>query len=206
MITKMKSELISLEIAYELSYAVALKILASNFRPDIIVAVARGGFAPGRFLCDFLQVHDMASIQVKHYAAGANKNEKAWVLHPLNADVKGKKVLLADDVNDTGDTLRVAHPHILALNPAEVKIAVLHEKKTTSHPADFYGEYLMEWRWIIYPWAMIEDVSAFLQRMEPAPKNHDEAISRLHEDYGLVISKEKMEMVFSVMEKSRLIF
>ncbi|HXH17680.1 MAG TPA: hypothetical protein VNJ07_01250, partial [Chitinophagales bacterium] len=56
-----------------------------DFSLIFIAAIARGGFAPARFLCDFLHVSDMASVQVKHYEAGADRQAKAWVKYPLNA-------------------------------------------------------------------------------------------------------------------------
>lgn len=181
---------------YELSYRAALKIRAARFQPDIIVAIARGGFAPARFLCDFLHVTDMASVQVKHYEAGADKQAKARIKHPLNADVQGKKVLLADDVNDTGDSLKVAKQHILGFKAAEVKIAVMHQKSTTAFPADFYSGYVSQWRWIIYPWAMVEDAGSFLKKMKPFPKSDAEAVKRLKDEHGLMISKQQVRKIF----------
>ncbi|MBP1449471.1 MAG: phosphoribosyltransferase, partial [Thermoproteus sp.] len=46
-------------------------IKASGWRPDAVVAIARGGYVPARLLCDFLGVQDLLSVQVVHWPAAA---------------------------------------------------------------------------------------------------------------------------------------
>ncbi len=184
----MRCEVISLSKVYRLSFNLAEKILRSGYKPDFIVAIARGGFVPARFLCDFLGITDMASIKVQHYEAGAIKQHRAWVKYPLSADVKEKNVLVVDDVNDTGETLIATSNHLKTFHPADVKFAVLHEKQTTVMRADFYSAYQKEWKWIIYPWAVMEDVGSFLEKMEPQPLNVKEAARRLKNEYGIEMS------------------
>jgi hypoxanthine phosphoribosyltransferase len=184
----MRCQVISLSQVYDQSYELAHKILKSGYRPEIIVAIARGGFIPARFLCDFLTVSDMTSIKIKHYGAAAVKERAAWVQYPLSADIKGRNVLVVDDVNDTGETLIAAANHIHDFQPAILKIAVLHEKQTTVMSADYYSLYVRKWRWIIYPWAVVEDVGTFLKKMEPYPISAADASVRLRREYGIRMS------------------
>ena len=196
----MRCQVISLSQVYRLSYKLAQKILSSDYKPEVIIAIARGGFVPARFICDFLNISDLTSIKIQHYEAGAIKGKRAWVKYPLAADIKGRKVLVVDDVNDTGETLIATSNHLKAFNPADVKFAVLHEKQTTVMRSDFYIAYQKEWKWIIYPWAVVEDLGSFLERMKPQPVSVNEASERLKEEYGIRMSLSWLKKIMQLNE------
>ena len=82
---------------------------------------------------------------------------------------KGLKVLIVDDITDTGDTVGVAFQHIQEFDPAEVRVAVLQHKRQSMLKPDFYAKKLTKWRWIIYPWAVVEDIGGFLLAMPELP-------------------------------------
>jgi hypoxanthine phosphoribosyltransferase len=65
-------------------------------------------------------------------------NEKAFVKYPLCAEIRGMKVLLVDDVTDTGDTLRVSLQHQEALQPREIRTAVLIHKTCSTVIPHYY--------------------------------------------------------------------
>lgn len=192
---KMPVELISVDAVVDASDTLARQILDSGFRPDTIVAIARGGFMPARFLCDFLQVHKLLSLKVEHYTSGARKKQAAAVTVPLSAEVDGERVLLVDDVNDSGDTLAAARPHLETFKPEAVRTAVLHEKTTTTCPADFRSHTVREWRWLLYPWAVVEDVGQFIQQMDPPPGHRAGLIERLRLDYSLELHPAELDRV-----------
>ena len=52
---------------YEMLLAQAQKIQTSNFHPDIIIGIARGGLIPSRILADLLETHDFAVITIEYY-------------------------------------------------------------------------------------------------------------------------------------------
>jgi len=60
---RVPTKLVSWEDIVKWSRELARKIKKSGFIPDVIVAVARGGFVPARLLCDFLNVENLLSIQ-----------------------------------------------------------------------------------------------------------------------------------------------
>lgn len=181
----MQVELVSWDDVYARCREVANQVRESGFRPDVVVAIARGGFAPARILCDFLDIHDLASIKVEHYRAGAREAGAARVVYPLNADITDRSVLLVDDVNDTGDTLAVASPYLKEQQPAELRVAVLDHKERTGFDVDYFGRRVREWHWITYPWAVIEDLSAFITRLEPLPETLEEARHSLEKAHGV---------------------
>ncbi len=197
MIDKFHCELISWNRIYRLARHLYQKIDKNGYKPDIIVAIARGGYVPARIICDFMGIYNLTSIRIVHYIAGARKQKQARLAIPLCYDIHGKKVLLVDDVSDTGDTFDVALPYLKSLEPAEIKTAVLNHKKTASTQPDFYAEKVIKWRWLIYPWAVIEDISGFIAQMDPSPETPDDAVRRLEEKYHCQVPKKTMEDVFS---------
>jgi hypoxanthine phosphoribosyltransferase len=74
-------------------------------------------------------------------------------------------VLLVDDVADTGESLEEAVKHLNSLHPAQLKTAVLQYKTCSKFEPDYYAEKIAEWRWIIYPWMLHEDLVLFIEKI-----------------------------------------
>ena len=163
---ELPATLITWEEVYSLCRQLVRQLRKSNFRIDIIVAIARGGYVPGRLLSDMLGIHDLTTFKIEHYQ-GAYKQHEAFVKYPLNVDINGRNVLLLDDVCDSGDTFAVGLEHILhcgAVN--EIRTAALHLKTVSKFIPDFYVKTVSEWRWLIYPWAVNEDLSSMIAKMQ----------------------------------------
>jgi hypoxanthine phosphoribosyltransferase len=154
----------SWEDVERLSEALAQKIIESGFEPDIIVAVSRGGFDPARILCDRLEVRRLASVQVEFYSGVKDTAEKPRIVYPLNADVDGQRVLVVDDVSDTGDSLMLVQEHVLAGKPGDLKVATLHIKPWTSFRPDYHA--IETEAWIVYPWEPIESMKSIASKLE----------------------------------------
>jgi hypoxanthine phosphoribosyltransferase len=160
--------LITWEEIYSLCRQLAGQLRKSNFRIDVIVAIARGGYVPGRLMSDMLGILDLTSFKIEHYQ-GAYKQYEAFVKYPLNADINGRNVLLLDDVCDSGDTFAVGIEHIRHCGKVnEMRTAALHFKTVSNFIPDFYIETVREWRWLIYPWAVNEDLSSMIAKMRLA--------------------------------------
>lgn len=196
MTEKFSCEVVSWQRMYSLCRKLAHSILDSGFRPEVIVAVARGGFVPARILCDCLEVHELAGIRVVHYGAGGEKKKQARLAAPLNTGIRGRKVLLVDDLVDTGETLKVASAYLETQGPADLRTAVMQIKITTEIKPEFSARTIRKWRWVIYPWAVMEDVGAFLSRMENPPQDLDEASRRLRREYGISLPGSLLQEVF----------
>ncbi|KPK37285.1 MAG: phosphoribosyltransferase [Gammaproteobacteria bacterium SG8_47] len=195
MSTPPRCTLVSWSTVYSLSRQLARTIKASGFRPELVIAVGRGGYAPARIVCDFLHVTDLTSIRVEHYTA-TEKQSEVIIRYPLRADIRGRRVLIVDDVNDSGDTLQALADYLATFQPGSLRTGVLHEKSTTTFAVDFVARRTRAWRWIIYPWAVIEDLGAFVAQMSPRPTNLSDARQRLHELYGIRVSQQTMVDVF----------
>lgn len=142
----------------------AKQIKKSGYKPDVIVAVARGGWIPARILCDYLDVKELYSVKTEHWGVVATPTGEARITQPLNVDLAGKKVLIVDDVADTGDTIKLVADHVKSFSPSEVKIAVIDYKKTSTFAPDYYASLMEEWRWIVYPWSLREDIKDLLKK------------------------------------------
>lgn len=150
---------------YGLAKSLSHLIKSSGWRPDLVVAIGRGGYVPARVVCDFLVFDLLTSMKVEHWGIGAQKKGEARVRFPLATEVSCQKVLIVDDITDTGDTLITAVGYVKSLGPKEVRTAVLQHKIISEFLPDYYSEKITEWRWVIYPWAVHEDLVGFTERV-----------------------------------------
>ena len=141
----------------------ATQVAADGWRPDIVVAVARGGLTVGGALAYALGVKNCGAINVEFYTGVDARLEVPVVLPPtLNlVDITDLKVLVADDVADTGHTLRLVR-EVLAQHVAEARTAVLYHKPR-SVIAPTYA-----WKqtdaWINFPWSVQPPVAGLPPR------------------------------------------
>jgi hypoxanthine phosphoribosyltransferase len=197
MTEKVQCEYISWSRFYRLARSLSHAIYNSRFQPDTIVAIGRGGYMPARIVSDFLHIINLTSFKIEHYR-GAHKKNRALIRYPLANGVSGKKVLLVDDVCDTGDTFELAAKHLeKRMQPGEIRTAVLHYKKTSSFRPDYYTSRVVKWRWIIYPWAAAEDISELMKQIHPVPGTVDEIRKILIRDHGIRIPLSIIEDILA---------
>ncbi len=152
---------------------------------------------PARILSDMLGVFNLTSFKIEHYH-GAIKDQLAIVKYPVTANVNGQNILLVDDVSDSGDTFKVALDHLQSLGkPLDVKTAVIHHKTTASYQPDYYAKKVTKWHWIIYPWAVYEDISVFVNNMQPKPESLTDIQQRLQNDHGIQLPES---LLFDIVE------
>ena len=210
---KFRCDLVTWEHARQLSEQLAEMIADQGFGPDIIVALARGGLVPAMNLSDFLGIKDLVSIRVEHWGITATRDKRAKIKHGINAGLEGRKVLMVDDIADTGDSLRVSRDYLDDLNPCEIKIAALHYVNTSKVKPDFYTEVVdrsKQWVWVIYPWNFVEDVSNLIERLGKKlfikkfyQKDADEIRKGLEEEYKLSLDIREIEKVLCWMNNKK---
>lgn len=158
---KFKCVVTNWDYIYGLCRNVANDIKASGKQPDIIIALARGGWFAGRVLCDFLGMNDLTSLKIEHYTGtAAISGTGPQIRYPLSESaIKDKHVLVVDDIADTGKSLSKAKEYITAQGAKTVQTSTLQFLSTSEIRPDFMGEVLEEWAWVIFPWNFIEDMS-----------------------------------------------
>jgi len=148
----------------ELCFKLAKKVADSGFRPDVIVAVLRGGVVPALIVSDVLNVEEFYAIRVKHWGI-AEEVYKVPVIEQLpQGKLEGKRVLLVDEIADTGKTIEVAVRELRKMGLQEVRTSVVHLKPTSSVIPDYYVEKLNRWVWVFYPWSTAETLISLAHR------------------------------------------
>jgi hypoxanthine phosphoribosyltransferase len=155
------------------------KIKEDGFTPDIIIAISRGGFDPARILSDQLDIRNLVSFQIISYNGLNEKMDEPQVLYPLNAVIEGLKVLVVDDVSDTGHSLIAAKKYIKENGAAEVKIATLHHKPWSIFEPDYYAKVVE--KWILYPWEPNESIQDLIRMLTSNGLNVDRIPAKLRE-------------------------
>jgi hypoxanthine phosphoribosyltransferase len=183
------------EYIYGLCRDVSDHVKADSFEPDVVVALARGGWFAGRCICDFLGMDDLTSLKMEHYVGTAEKSGEPEVRYPMpEGSVEGKDVLIIDDIADTGGSIQRADEYVNERNAGEFRTATLQLLQTSEFEPDYVGERLDEWAWIVYPWNFIEDmidiVSGVMDKADDDALTTEE-IRHLLSDYHDV---ERIEM------------
>ena len=192
-------ELISWNAVCDLCRQLVDKIRKAGYQPDIIVAIGRGGYMPARFLSDNLDLMNLTGFKIEHYR-GLHKEPVAQIRYPLSADLTGQRVLLVDDVSDSGDTFRLAMEHLWDRGAAEVRSAALHHKVVSSFVPDFYARKVIKWRWIIYPWAIMENLSVLIGALEPRPPSIEAIAHRLQQDHGIRVPHKTLKDALAMLK------
>jgi hypothetical protein len=130
----------------------AQAIADDGYRPDVVIAIARGGLTVAGALAYALGVKNCGSMNVEFYTGVDERLDVPVVLPPTLdlVDVRGLRVLVADDVADTGHTLRLVR-EVLVQHVAEARTAVLFCKPRSVVVPDY------TWRetdrWVVFPWS-----------------------------------------------------
>ena len=137
----------------ELAQAVA----DDGYRPDMILAIARGGLGLGMGLGYALAVKNLSVVNVEFYTGVDERLEVPIMLPPTPAvvDLSGMRILIADDVADTGRTLEIVHEFV-AGHVAEARTAVVYEKPHSVIKPDYVWRRTE--RWIDFPWSVLPPV------------------------------------------------
>ncbi|ELY51107.1 phosphoribosyltransferase [Natronococcus jeotgali] len=180
---------------YSLCRDVSGEVRRDEFEPDVIVALARGGWFAGRCICDFLGLDDLTSLKMEHYVGTAEKSNEPSVRYPMpEGSVEGKDVLIIDDIADTGGSIERAYEYVDERDADEVRTATLQLLQTSEYEPDYIGERLEEWTWVVYPWNFIEDmidlISGAMERADQETFTSEEIRHYLSEFHSI----ERMEM------------
>ena len=107
-------------------------IVADGFIPEVVVAIARGGLLPGGAIAYGLGVKNCGALNVEFYTGVGTVLDAPEVLPPALdlSYLEGRRVLLVDDVADSGRTLDLA-VKLLDRHGAEARSAVSYTKPTT---------------------------------------------------------------------------
>jgi len=131
-------------------------IQGDGYAPDMVLAIARGGLLVAGALGYALGVKNTFTMNVEFYTGVDERLEMPMILPPVPEflDLEEARVLIADDVADTGRTLLLVKD-FCAGKVGEVRCAVLYEKPQSEVSCEYV------WRrtdkWIDFPWSAAYD-------------------------------------------------
>ncbi|MGB7961715.1 MAG: phosphoribosyltransferase [Propionicimonas sp.] len=128
------------------------QVVDSGYRPDLLLSITRGGMLPAGAMSYAMGIKNLHIINVEFYT-GVDKRLPMPVLLPpvpVAVDLSGQKILIIDDVADTGETLRMVRD-FCAEHVAETRTAVLYEKPSSVVRCDYVWKRTSEW--ISFPWS-----------------------------------------------------
>ncbi len=140
------------------SRELAQMVVDSGFMPDVVVAIARGGLPVGGAISYALGVKGVGTMNVEFYTDVDKRLPAPIILPPLldTEYMNGLKVLIADDVADTGETLALVKG-LMAQHAGEVRTVVLFAKPTSIIEPDYVWKRTD--KWITFPWSALSPVA-----------------------------------------------
>ena len=147
---------------YDMLLGLADRIRIDRFEADIIVGISRGGWPPARILSDLLSNPNLANVRAEFYLGFAETKDEPSLTQPLSMDVFDKRILIVDEVADTGKSLRLVREHIIEQGAKELKIATVYYKPWSAVKPDYYAKETSDW--IVFPWEIKETISRILKR------------------------------------------
>ncbi len=141
---------------YDLMIDLTEKVRASAFNPDVIVGVSRGGWPPARIISDLLSNAHVANIRVEFYKDIGVRSRKPQITQPVTSDVRHRRVLVVDDVADTGLSLRAVMSHVRRKGAADARACTIYYKPHSIFLPDYYAKKTSSW--VVFPWERLETI------------------------------------------------
>lgn len=132
-----------------------------EYKPDYIVGITRGGLMPAAYLSSYLNV-PMKTIKVAFRDNAYQESNPTMAQDAFN----GKKILVVDDINDSGATLEWIKKDWQSYNSYveshwdnvwhnTVKFAVLIDNQASDFVVDYSGYEINKAEnpeWCVFPW------------------------------------------------------
>jgi uncharacterized protein len=147
-------ERLSWELFGQASRELAQLVADDGYRPDLILSIARGGLFAAGALSYALNVKNLHMINVEFYTGVDERLDMPVVLPPVpnSVDLAGARVLIVDDVADTGETLKLVRD-FCADHVAQARCAVIYEKARSLVRCEYVWRRTD--RWVDFPWSSL---------------------------------------------------
>jgi hypoxanthine phosphoribosyltransferase len=151
-------EILGWEVFGAASRELSQLVADDGYEPEMILSIARGGLLVGGAVGYALGVKNVYTMNVEFYTGVDERLDVPRILPPAPdfVDLDDARILIADDVADTGHTLRSVK-EFCAGKVGEVRVAVLYEKPTSLVSCEYVWRRTD--RWIDFPWSDREPVA-----------------------------------------------
>jgi len=167
---------------------VAFQIIEDGYKPELIVALAKGGWFAARVIRDYLGCGRLVSLELD--------NPKF---------VRCNSALVVDDLINTGRTMSNA---LKLIKAKHTKTSALLMLQNSEFIPDYLGDYLLDYTWVVFPWNFVEDLSELILKLLKLKVELDqwELKSLLFTEFGLdplnleISHQGKLDDVLKVLE------
>jgi uncharacterized protein len=153
-----------------LAQKLAATIISHSDPFDEIVAIARGGLTLGHVLSDLLQL-PVATFTIQSYT-DIQKQGKVTITQELGLPIAGKRILLVDDIADTGKTFIRAMEYVHELKPAHITTVSMFFKPHSTFRPDYIAKQTD--KWIVLPYEVVETITFVTKTMAAKKKTKSE--------------------------------
>lgn len=144
-------------------FSLSTKVEKSQQEFDRIIAISRGGLVTARLLSDFLQVKISTFTMVAYQQIDTLGQPE--IVEGLKADITGERVLLVDEIADSGQSFQLGREYLKSLHPQKIATLAPYIKPKTEFVPDFWEVKTDDW--VIFPYEVretIQDVAGILQK------------------------------------------
>ncbi len=142
---------------------------------DVLVSISRGGHVISRILSDFLSL-DVLNVTIQSYE-GINNQKELKISQKLGVNLQGQRILLVDEIVDSGRTLERALSYLRRIKVKDVVSTALHVKPRTSIYPDYFV--VETSNWVVYPYEVRETVEGIVPLWKKAGLSYDEMVRKL---------------------------
>lgn len=151
---------------HTLARKLAISILSQSQPVNKIVAISRGGLTLGHVLSDFLRI-PISTISIQSYTDIQTQGE-ITITAKLQTPIRNKRILLVDDVADSGKTLKRAVSYLRKLGPTDITTATMFYKPHSVYRPDIYAK--LTKKWILFPYEPTEMIYLITKTMTSEKK------------------------------------
>lgn len=172
----------------ELSQKLAEKLLTKEEPFERIVGIARGGLTLGHIMSDLLRI-PISMIAIQSYT-DIKQQGQVTITGILHSSIKSQRVLLVDDVADTGKTLVRAESYLRSYQPESLTTGTLYYKPHSIFKPTYH--IVETTKWIMFPYEVVEMIILLVQKFTEEGKSKIEIQEELE---GMGFSTDQISFV-----------
>lgn len=153
---------------YDILLDLAGRIRKDGFRPDVIVGISRGGWPPARVMSDLLSNPNVANVRAEFYLGITETDLEPVLTQPVSMNVENKRILIVDEVADTGKSLRMVKDHIIRQRAKEARTVTIYCKPWCIVKPDYFGRETTDW--VVFPWEIKETLGKIMVKCKERKK------------------------------------
>jgi len=203
----LENNYISWETAADWSWEIAESIDRSGFKPNIIISIIRGGLTPSTVMSDYFELKNLFGIKIEHWGITKDAGGNAVLKEPLYVDMFKKKVLVVDDICNTGQSLKLAHDQVSDSGPRAVKTVTLLASSGSKFKPDFSVKVLppVVASQAIFPWNRNEYLARQIMALLKDPMGEDALLDVLDKRFNIRPPKKNFKKTLEwLIEKEKL--